>query len=132
MEEEEALKRKLKGRRQDAVAAGYERRSLLESGDQLEAPKSSAARRDTIRNCREARRPSMPDGSSAGPSARIESLMKPTTANKMRSTDKRKTETPLEEKKTRRVAGRGRREAGKVGEVSTQDFDLPREERGIS
>jgi len=101
VEEERALKQKLQERRQIAVAAGYERRSLLESSAQEKAKKCSAARRDSIRSCREARRPSVPDGISSGPDARIDSLMRPTTAYQMRAAEKRKTDPgwPKQEEK---------------------------------
>jgi len=105
LEQEKAAKQKLKDRRQVAVAAGYERRSLLEVKERAAAPKCSAARRDSIRNSREARRPLVPDGNSAGPGALIESLMKPTALYQMRAAEKRRSDAPMEEKKPEEPSG---------------------------
>lgn len=75
LEEEEALKEKLKERRASAMAAGYERRSLLD-------PNTA---RESVQKSREARRASAPELQLAGPpSARIESLMRPTAMSQIR------------------------------------------------
>lgn len=87
IEEEKRLKKSLKDRRQEAITAGYSRRNLLESATRVQAPKQSLARRDSIRSCREARRPSMPDAS--GSTAVINSLMTPTTACRTRAFQKK-------------------------------------------
>merc|ERR1719498_1605219 len=93
LKEEEALKQQIKERGETAVAAGYERRSSLGSD---QAPKSSAARRDSIQSCREARRPSTSSGSV---SANVESLIKPTLTSQMKTAQNRKSIAPVQEEK---------------------------------
>jgi hypothetical protein len=93
-DEEEALKRQIKERGEDAVALGYERRSSLVSE---QAPKCSAARRDSIHNCREARRASAPNVS--GTESHIDSLIKPTVNYQVRAAEKRQSSAPVKQEK---------------------------------
>lgn len=97
LEEEEALKQRIKDRGQSAVAVGYGRRSSLGSD---EVPKSSAARRDTIHSIREARRPSVSsDGSLSGTNSHLDALIKPTVTMQMRAAEKRQSIAPIVEEK---------------------------------
>jgi hypothetical protein len=93
-DQEESLKQQIKERGEDAVALGYERRSSLVSE---QAPKCSAARRDSIHNCREARRATAP--SVSGADSHIESLIKPTVNYQVRAAEKRRNSAPVIEEK---------------------------------
>jgi len=70
LDEEQALKQKLKERRNSALATGYERRIITEPGQ--------------VQKARDARRASAPEVNVAGPSARLDSLMRPTALTELR------------------------------------------------
>lgn len=70
LDEEQALKQKLKERRNSALATGYERRNITEPGQ--------------VQKARDARRASVPEVNISGPSAKLESLMRPTALTELR------------------------------------------------